>query len=103
MASLLEEFDAVAMTGGAEAPRDLEVPGRELDGIHFAMDFLPQQNKRNAGDSEVRAAPQGTITRTASTWSLSRRRYRLGLHRHLGAPRRTVDYPDRNPPEAAGA
>jgi glutamate synthase (NADPH) small chain len=62
MASLLEEFDAVAMTGGAEAPRDLEVPGRELDGIHFAMDFLPQQNKRNAGDSEVRAAPQGTIT-----------------------------------------
>jgi glutamate synthase (NADPH/NADH) small chain len=62
MASLLEEFDAVAMTGGSEAPRDLEVPGRELDGIHFAMDFLPQQNKRNAGDSEVRAAPQGTIT-----------------------------------------
>ncbi len=62
MALLLEEFDAVAMTGGAEAPRDLEVPGRELDGIHFAMHFLPQQNKRNAGDSEVRAAPQGTIT-----------------------------------------
>src|ERR1700739_2307323 len=60
--SLLEEFDAVAMTGGAEAPRDLEIPGRELDGIHFAMDFLPQQNKRNAGDSEKRAAPFGTIT-----------------------------------------
>ena len=50
------------MTGGAEHPRDLEVPGRELDGIHFAMDFLPQQNKRCAGDSEERAAPQGTIT-----------------------------------------
>jgi len=62
MASLAREFDAVAMTGGAEAPRDLEVPGRELDGIHFAMDFLPQQNKRNAGDSEERAAPHGTIT-----------------------------------------
>jgi glutamate synthase (NADPH) small chain len=62
MASLVEEFDAVAMTGGAEAPRDLEVPGRELGGIHFAMDFLPQQNKRNAGDSEERAAPHGTIT-----------------------------------------
>jgi glutamate synthase (NADPH) small chain len=60
--SLIEEFDAVAMTGGAEAPRDLEVPGRELAGIHFAMDFLPQQNKRNAGDSEERAAPNGTIT-----------------------------------------
>jgi len=60
--TLVEKFDAVAMTGGAEAPRDLEVPGRELDGIHFAMDFLPQQNKRCAGDSEERAAPRGTIT-----------------------------------------
>ncbi|MGD2112054.1 MAG: glutamate synthase subunit beta [Gammaproteobacteria bacterium] len=47
---LLTEFDAVALTGGAEQPRDLEVPGRELDGVHFAMTFLPQQNKRNAGD-----------------------------------------------------
>jgi glutamate synthase (NADPH/NADH) small chain len=62
MAALIEEFDAMAMTGGAEAPRDLEVSGRGLDGIHFAMDFLPQQNKRNAGDSEARAAPHGTIT-----------------------------------------
>ena len=62
MASLIDEFDAIALTGGAEAPRDLEVPGRELDGVHFAMDFLPQQNKRNAGDPEERAAPHGTIT-----------------------------------------
>jgi glutamate synthase (NADPH/NADH) small chain len=62
MTILLDEFDAIAMTGGAEHPRDLEVPGRELDGIHFAMDFLPQQNKRGAGDSEERAAPHGTIT-----------------------------------------
>jgi glutamate synthase (NADPH) small chain len=62
IASLLEEFDAIAMTGGAEQPRDLEVRGRELGGIHFAMDFLPQQNKRNAGDSEEIAAPHGTIT-----------------------------------------
>ena len=62
MASLSGEFDAIAMTGGAEAPRDLEVPGREFGGIYFAMDFLPQQNKRNAGDSEARAAPKGTIT-----------------------------------------
>ena len=60
--TLAEKFVAVAMTGGAEAPRDLEVPGRELDGIHFAMDFLPQQNKRCAGDSEERAALRGTIT-----------------------------------------
>ena len=48
--SLLDDYDAVALTGGAEWPRDLEVPGRELAGIHFAMDFLPQQNKRVAGD-----------------------------------------------------
>jgi glutamate synthase (NADPH/NADH) small chain len=43
---LLKAYDAVALTGGAEAPRDLPIPGRDLDGIHFAMDFLPQQNRR---------------------------------------------------------
>jgi glutamate synthase (NADPH/NADH) small chain len=48
--ALLAEFDAIALTGGAEAPRDLPVPGRDLSGIHFAMDFLPQQNKVVAGD-----------------------------------------------------
>ncbi|MEW6694605.1 MAG: glutamate synthase subunit beta [Pseudomonadota bacterium] len=47
---LRAEFDAVLLCGGAEQPRDLPVPGRELDGIHFAMEFLPQQNKVNAGD-----------------------------------------------------
>jgi glutamate synthase (NADPH/NADH) small chain len=47
---LVEEFDAVVLSGGAEQPRDLPVPGRELDGVHFAMDFLPQQNKVVAGD-----------------------------------------------------
>jgi glutamate synthase (NADPH/NADH) small chain len=60
--SLLEGYDAVALTGGAEEPRNLAVPGRELDGIHFAMDFLVPQNKRIAGDDEARAAPKGTIT-----------------------------------------
>jgi glutamate synthase (NADPH/NADH) small chain len=60
--SLLEGYDAVALTGGAEWPRDLEVPGRDLSGIHFAMDFLVQQNKRVAGDDEGRAAPRGTLT-----------------------------------------
>src|SRR5207244_11490164 len=59
---LAAEYDALALTGGAELPRDLEVPGRALAGIHFAMDFLPQQNKRVAGDPEPVAAPQGTIT-----------------------------------------
>jgi glutamate synthase (NADPH/NADH) small chain len=48
---LQQEFDAVIISGGAEQPRDLPVPGRELDGVHFAMDFLPQQNRVNAGDS----------------------------------------------------
>jgi glutamate synthase (NADPH/NADH) small chain len=47
---LKKDFDAVLLTGGAEQSRDLPVPGRDLDGIHFAMEFLPQQNKVNAGD-----------------------------------------------------
>ncbi len=47
---LRKDFDAVLLTGGAEQSRDLPVPGRDLDGIHFAMEFLPQQNKVNAGD-----------------------------------------------------
>ena len=50
---LLAEFDAVVLAGGAERPRDLPVPGRELDGVHFAMDFLPLQNRRVAGDKNV--------------------------------------------------
>lgn len=47
---LKDEFDAVVLTGGAEQPRDLPVPGRELQGVHFAMEFLPQQNRIVAGD-----------------------------------------------------
>ena len=47
---LLRDFDAVVLTGGCTIPRDLPVPGRELDGVHFAMDFLTQQNRLNAGD-----------------------------------------------------
>jgi glutamate synthase (NADPH) small chain len=45
------EFDAIVLAGGAESPRDLNVPGRDLKGIHFAMEFLPQQNRRNLGDT----------------------------------------------------
>jgi len=48
---LLQEFDAIVLAGGAEQPRDLLVPGRQLAGIHFAMDFLSQQNRRCQGDS----------------------------------------------------
>ena len=47
---LKKDFDAVLLTGGSEQSRDLPVPGRDLEGIHFAMEFLPQQNKVNAGD-----------------------------------------------------
>jgi glutamate synthase (NADPH/NADH) small chain len=47
---LLSDFDAVALTGGSEVPRDLPVPGRELNGVHYAMEFLPQQNRVVAGD-----------------------------------------------------
>ncbi len=47
---LRKEFDAIVLSGGAENPRDLNVPGRELKGVYFAMQYLPQQNKRNAGD-----------------------------------------------------
>ena len=55
---MLQAFDAVLLAGGAEQPRDLPLPGRDLKGVHFAMEFLPQQNKVNAGDavqSQIRA------------------------------------------------
>ncbi|MGD0496833.1 MAG: glutamate synthase subunit beta [Bryobacteraceae bacterium] len=48
---LRKDFDAILLAGGSEHPRDLKVPGRELGGIHFAMEFLPQQNRRNEGDT----------------------------------------------------
>src|SRR5262249_60827435 len=47
---LTEGFDAIVLAGGAEHSRDLPIPGRELYGIHFAMDFLPQQNRRIGGE-----------------------------------------------------
>jgi glutamate synthase (NADPH/NADH) small chain len=59
---LLDDYHVLVMAGGAELPRDLELPERALDGIHFAMDFLTQQNKRVAGDPELKAAPDGTIS-----------------------------------------
>ena len=63
-AEILEHFDAVLLAGGAEQSRDLPVPGRNLQGIHFAMEFLPQQNKVNAGDSlkeQIRADGQHVV------------------------------------------
>jgi glutamate synthase (NADPH) small chain len=58
---LRKEFDAVVLSVGATAPRDLPAPGRELDGVHYAMDFLPQQNKRGHGDPDSVA---GTLKAT---------------------------------------
>jgi glutamate synthase (NADPH/NADH) small chain len=60
--SLKENFDAVVLAGGAEDARPLSIPGAELPGVRQAMEFLTQQNKRNAGDDEQRAAPRGTLT-----------------------------------------
>jgi glutamate synthase (NADPH/NADH) small chain len=53
---LATQYDALALTGGAEAPRDLPIPGRDLAGIHYAMDFLPQQNRRVSGEPLGRTA-----------------------------------------------
>lgn len=63
-ASLRENFDAVVLAGGAEDPRGLGIPGAELPGVRMAMEFLTQQNKRNAGDDELRAAPRGSLLAT---------------------------------------
>src|SRR3954467_5910625 len=54
---LLNDFDALVLAGGAEKARDLPIPGRELAGIHFAMEFLPQQNRRVSGEPATDAAP----------------------------------------------
>ncbi len=62
--ALRENFDAVVLAGGAEEPRRLDIPGAELPGVRLAMEFLTQQNKRVAGDDEVRAAPRGSLTAT---------------------------------------
>jgi glutamate synthase (NADPH) small chain len=52
---LLNQYDVLALTGGAEAPRDLPIAGRDMDGIHFAMDFLPQQNRRVSNEPQTGA------------------------------------------------
>ena len=51
--TIIEKSDAVILAGGAERPRDLEISGRDLDGVHFAMEFLPQQNRRVSGETTV--------------------------------------------------
>jgi glutamate synthase (NADPH) small chain len=56
-AELVERHDAVVLAGGSEAPRDLPIPGRELNGVHFAMDFLPQQNRRISNEPQPGIEP----------------------------------------------
>jgi len=62
--TLNENFDAIVLAGGAEDARALAIPGAEMPGVRLAMEFLTQQNKRVAGDDEVRAAPRGSLTAT---------------------------------------
>ena len=97
---LLDNFDAVVLAVGSEKPRDLEVPGRnELDGVHFAMDFLRQQNKRNAGDAvpdDVTISAKGkhvVVIGGGDTGSDC-----IGTSIRQGAASR---YPDRNPAQTA--
>lgn len=62
--TLAENYDAVVLSGGAEEARTLDIPGAEMPGVRLAMEFLTQQNKRVAGDDELRAAPRGSLTAT---------------------------------------
>lgn len=62
--SLKENFDAIVLSGGAEDARMLNIPGFEMSGVRLAMEFLTQQNKRVAGDDEIRAAPRGSLLAT---------------------------------------
>jgi glutamate synthase (NADPH/NADH) small chain len=59
---ILDDYHVLVLAGGAEQARELELPGRELGGVHLAMEFLTQQNRRNAGDSSEKAAPDGEIS-----------------------------------------
>ncbi len=98
--TLTDEYDAVLLTGGAERPRDLPIPGRELKGIHFAMEFLPQQNRRCEGDvlDAATAIPaEGQACRDSG-----RRRHRRGLPGHQPAPGREERAPVRDYAQAAG-
>ncbi len=80
-AEIVDRHDAVALAGGAEASRDLPVPGRDLSGVHFAMDFLPQQNRRVSGEPTIVNEP--ILASGQARRGDRRRRHRLRLHRHL--------------------
>jgi glutamate synthase (NADPH/NADH) small chain len=104
-AELRSSFDAICLAGGATAPRDLPIPGRELDGIHFAMDFLPQQNKLGAGDdvsNQITAAGKRVVIlgggdTGSDCLGTSNRQGALSVHQFELLPRppdtRTTDMP----------
>ncbi len=98
---LVADHDAVVLAGGAEKARDLPIPGRELKGIHYAMDFLPQQNRRVSGEPVGDVAP--ILAERQACRGDRRRRYRLRLHRHLDPPGRQVGHQFRDHAAAAGA
>ena len=100
MDELVAQYDAVALAGGAEKPRDLPIPGRELDGIHFAMDFLSQQNKRVT--DETAQQHQADPRRGQACRGDRRRRHRFGLHRHQQPSGCTFGHPDRDHAGPAG-
>ena len=82
--AIARRFDAVGLTMGAEQARELPIPGRELKGVHFAMDYLTQQNKRNGGNPMQRRADYG---QGQAGRHHRRRRYRIGLPGHHASPR----------------
>ena len=96
---LRSEFDAVVLCTGSRVPRDLPVPGRELDGIHYAMDYLYGRN-RWVADGVVRAADH---RRGQARRRHRRRRHRRGLRRELRPRGRAVDHPARAAARAAAA
>ena len=99
-ASLHNEFDAVLFAGGAEDPRDPNLPGQDLAGVHFAMPYLTQSNRR-VGDEE--AGGDADPRRRQACGRHRRRRHGLGLHRHGLPPGRAFGDAARHPPAAARA
>ena len=108
-AELEAKHDALILSGGSEVPRDLPVPGREQDGVHYAMDFLPQQNRRvgqgrlarwnrywlktNMSSLSVVAIPARTASALASV--RVRCRYAIGNHAHAaGKENKSLTWPD---------
>ena len=78
------------LAGGTEKARELPIPGRELKGIHLAMDFLPQQNRRVSGEPPVEVEP--ILADRQARRCDRRRRHRLRLHRHVVPARREVGH-----------